>query len=52
VDDNRLGEVLHSGGQSGNYRGSKEFVSNRYQIQLIVGGGRCGEDIYGLDVLD
>jgi hypothetical protein len=29
VDDNRLGEMLHSGGQSGNNRGSKEFVYNR-----------------------
>jgi hypothetical protein len=30
VDDNRLGEVLHSGGQSANYQGSKEFVYYRY----------------------
>jgi hypothetical protein len=30
VGDNRLGEVLHSGGQSGNCRGSKEFLYNRY----------------------
>jgi hypothetical protein len=30
VNDNGLGEVLHSGGQSGFCRGSKEFVYNRY----------------------
>jgi hypothetical protein len=29
VDDNWLGDV-HSGGRSGNYRGSKEFVYNSY----------------------
>jgi hypothetical protein len=29
-DDNRSGDVLHFGGQSGNYRGSKEFVYNCY----------------------
>jgi hypothetical protein len=30
LDDSVLGEVLHSGGQSGNYLSSNLFVYNRY----------------------
>jgi hypothetical protein len=40
VDDNRLGEVLHSGGQSWNYESSNLFIIvtmvNKVRLVLFV----------------